>query len=188
MFPLVGEGDVMYEGRRMSAHQALSQAGISPLSLQAKEGLALINGTQAMTAVGALACLEAEQLAYESEWIASMTIEALYGILDAFDARIHEARGFSEQAEVAERMRRYLAGSQLATRQGERRVQDTYSLRCIPQVHGASLRALRYVKETLEIEMNAATDNPRWRSWPTSANAASNGSSIRSLTKACRRF
>lgn len=157
---LVGEGDVMYEGRRMSAHQALSQAGISPLSLQAKEGLALINGTQAMTAVGALACLEAEQLAYESEWIASMTIEALYGILDAFDARIHEARGFSEQAEVAERMRRYLAGSQLATRQGERRVQDAYSLRCIPQVHGASLRALRYVKETLEIEMNAATDNP----------------------------
>ncbi|KPD00218.1 Histidine ammonia-lyase [Geobacillus sp. BCO2] len=104
--------------------------------------------------------MEAEQLAYDSEWIAALTIEALYGIVDAFDARIHEARGFSEQVEVAERLRRYLEGSQLATRQGERRVQDAYSLRCIPQVHGASLRALRYVKETLEIEMNAATDNP----------------------------
>lgn len=157
---LVGEGDVMYEGRRMSAHQALSKAGISPLSLQAKEGLALINGTQAMTAVGALAYLEAEQLAYDSEWIAALTTEALYGIVDAFDARIHAARGFQEQAEVAERLRRYLAGSQLTTRQGGRRVQDAYSIRCLPQVHGASLRALRYVKETLEIEMNAATDNP----------------------------
>ncbi len=157
---LVGEGEVMYQGRRMPAAQALSQAGIPPLSLKEKEGLALINGTQAMTAVGILACLAAEQLAYDSERIAALTVEALYGVTDAFDARIHEARGFPEQAEVAERMRRYLAGSQLTTRQGERRVQDAYSIRCIPQVHGASLRALRYVKETLEIEMNAATDNP----------------------------
>lgn len=157
---LVGEGEVMYQGRRMPAAQALSQAGIPPLSLKEKEGLALINGTQAMTAVGILACLAAEQLAYDSERIAALTVEALYGVTDAFDARIHEARGFPEQAEVAERMRRYLAGCQLTTRQGERRVQDAYSIRCIPQVHGASLRALRYVKETLEIEMNAATDNP----------------------------
>lgn len=157
---LVGEWEVVYQGRRMPTVQALLQAGIPPLSLKEKEGLALINGTQAMTAVGILACLAAEQLAYDSERIAALTIEALYGVTDAFDARIHEARGFPEQAEVAERMRRYLAGSQLTTRQGERRVQDAYSIRCIPQVHGASLRALRYVKETLEIEMNAATDNP----------------------------
>ncbi|ABO65744.1 MULTISPECIES: histidine ammonia-lyase [Geobacillus] len=157
---LVGEGEVMYQGQRMPAIQALSQAGIPPLSLKEKEGLALINGTQAMTAMGVIAYLEAEQLAYDSEWIAALTIEALYGVIDAFDARIHEARGFLEQAEVAERLRRYLDGSQLITRQGERRVQDAYSIRCIPQVHGASLRALRYVKETLEIEMNAATDNP----------------------------
>jgi len=157
---LAGEGEVMYQGQQMPAAQALLQAGVPRISLKEKEGLALINGTQAMTAVGILAYLEAEQFAYDSERIAALTIEALYGVTDAFDARIHEARGFPEQAEVAKRMRRYLIGSRLTTRQGERRVQDAYSIRCIPQVHGASFRALRYVKETLEIEMNAATDNP----------------------------
>ncbi len=157
---LLGEGEVFYRGRRMPALAALTQAGIAPLSLKAKEGLALINGTQAMTAMGVVGYLEAEQLAYESELIAALTMEGLRGIIDAFDERVHLVRGYRQQTEVAKRIRSYLAGSKLTTTQGELRVQDAYSLRCIPQVHGASWQALDYVKEKLEIEINAATDNP----------------------------
>jgi len=157
---LLGEGEVFYRGQRVQAIEALSKEGIVPITLKAKEGLALINGTQAMTSVGVVGYLEAERLAYESELIAAMTIEGLRGIIDAFDERIHLARGYKQQVEVAARIRDYLADSKLTTRQGELRVQDAYSLRCIPQVHGASWQALDYVKEKLEIEMNAATDNP----------------------------
>ncbi|MEH7110479.1 MULTISPECIES: histidine ammonia-lyase [Bacillaceae] len=157
---LIGEGEVFYKGQRMTASTALQQEGISPITLEAKEGLALINGTQAMTAMGVVGYLEAEQLAYESELIASMTIEGLNGIIDAFAEEIHVARGYQQQIETAARIRQYLSDSLLTTQQGEIRVQDAYSLRCIPQVHGASWQALDYVKEKLEIEMNAATDNP----------------------------
>ncbi|WP_027410760.1 histidine ammonia-lyase [Anoxybacteroides tepidamans] len=157
---LLGEGDVFYRGQRMPAMEALTKEGIAPIVLKAKEGLALINGTQAMTAMGVVGYLEAEQLAYESEMIAALTMEGLRGIIDAFDERIHLARGYKQQMDVAERIRHYLADSELTTKQGELRVQDAYSLRCIPQVHGASWQALDYVKEKLEIEMNAATDNP----------------------------
>ncbi|NUK31649.1 histidine ammonia-lyase [Parageobacillus sp. VR-IP] len=157
---LAGEGEVFYHGRRMTAFEAMAKEGIAPIVLKAKEGLALINGTQAMTAMGVVAYIEAEKLAYESELIAAMTMEGLRGIIDALDERIHVARGFSQQIDVAMRIRGYLAGSQLVTKQGELRVQDAYSLRCIPQVHGASWQALEYVKEKLEIEINAATDNP----------------------------
>jgi histidine ammonia-lyase len=110
--------------------------------------------------VGAVAYLEAENLALQAEGIAAITMEALQGIVDALDEDIHVARGYPEQVEVARRMRALLDGSRLVTRQGELRVQDAYSLRCIPQVFGASWQALGYVKEKLEIEMNAATDNP----------------------------
>ncbi|AXH99599.1 histidine ammonia-lyase [Sporosarcina sp. PTS2304] len=157
---LMGEGEVFYEGERMEASIALAKEGIEPVILKAKEGLALINGTQAMTAMGLVNYIEAEQLAYQTEAISTLTLEGLRGIVDAFDADVHEARGYSQQTAVAERMRRMFAGSQLTTRQGEIRVQDAYSLRCIPQVHGASWQVLDYVKEKLEIEMNAATDNP----------------------------
>lgn len=157
---LIGEGEVFYKGNRMDAHCALQQEGILPVTLEAKEGLALINGTQAMTAMGVVGYLEAEQLAYVSELIASMTIEGLNGIIDAFVEEIHLARGYKQQIDTAARIRRYLKDSRLTTLQGELRVQDAYSLRCIPQVHGASWQALDYVKEKLEIEMNAATDNP----------------------------
>jgi histidine ammonia-lyase len=157
---LLGEGEVFYHGQRVPAIEALAKEGITPLTLKAKEGLALINGTQAMTAMGVVGYLEAEQLAYESEVIAALTIEGLRGIIDAFDERVHLARGYKQQTEVAARIRDYLTDSQLITRQGELRVQDAYSLRCIPQVHGASWQALDYVKEKLEIEINAATDNP----------------------------
>lgn len=157
---LMGEGEVFYEGERMEASVALAKEGIEPVTLKAKEGLALINGTQAMTAMGLVNYIEAEQLAYQTEAIATMTLEGLRGIVDAFDEDVHLARGYRQQTEVAERMRRMFTGSRLTTRQGELRVQDAYSLRCIPQVHGASWQVLDYVKEKLEIEMNAATDNP----------------------------
>ena len=157
---LIGEGEVFYKGQRMEAAAALQQEGILPITLEAKEGLALINGTQAMTAMGAVGYLEAEQLAFQSELIASLTIEGLTGIIDAFADEIHQARGYAQQIETAARIRNYLRDSQLTTSQGELRVQDAYSIRCIPQVHGASWQALDYVREKLEIELNAATDNP----------------------------
>ncbi|WML49877.1 histidine ammonia-lyase [Neobacillus sp. PS3-34] len=157
---LIGEGEVFYKGKRMDTKDAFQEEGIFPIILEAKEGLALINGTQAMTAMGVIAYLEAEQLAKQSELIASMTIEGLNGIIDAFAEEIHIARGYRQQIETAARIRGYLSDSKLTTRQGEIRVQDAYSLRCIPQVHGASWQALDYVKEKLEIEINAATDNP----------------------------
>lgn len=157
---LLGEGTVFYKGNIIPAKEALAAEEISPITLQAKEGLALINGTQAMTAMGVVAYLEAEQLAFQSEWIASLTMEGLRGIIDAFDEDIHLARGYQEQIQVAERIRSILSGSKLITKQGELRVQDAYSLRCIPQVHGATWQTLQYVKDKLEIEINAATDNP----------------------------
>ncbi len=157
---LLGEGEVFYKGKRRPALEALQAEGIESIKLSAKEGLALINGTQAMTAMGAVGYLEAEKLAYQAEQIAAVTMEGLRGIIDAFDDDIHQARGYQEQIDVAYRMRAYLTGSKLITKQGELRVQDAYSLRCIPQVHGATWQTLQYVKDKLEIEINAATDNP----------------------------
>lgn len=157
---LIGEGKVFYDGKICKAEEAFQNEGIKPVVLKAKEGLALINGTQAMTSMGVINWLEANDLAYLSEQIAALTMEGLEGIIDAFHPAIHEARGYPQQIAVAERMRKLLEGSQLITRQGEKRVQDAYSLRCIPQVHGASWQALDYVREKLEIEVNAATDNP----------------------------
>ncbi|WP_407407918.1 histidine ammonia-lyase [Peribacillus sp.] len=157
---LVGEGEVFYKGEIVNASVAMKLESISPIELEAKEGLALINGTQAMTAMGVVAFLEAEKIGWLSEAIAAMTVEALNGIIDTFDERIHLARGYPEQIAVAKRMRKWLEGSRLTSRQGEIRVQDAYSLRCIPQVLGASWQVFGYVKEKLQIEMNAATDNP----------------------------
>ncbi|WP_339262851.1 histidine ammonia-lyase [Solibacillus sp. FSL W7-1472] len=157
---VIGEGDVYVNGVMRPSHEVFERRGLPEIELQAKEGLALINGTQAMNAQGVVNYLEAEKLAYASEWIAAMTMESLYGIIDAFHPAVHEARGMQEQMAVAERMRDWLKDSKLITHQGEKRVQDPYSLRCIPQIHGASWQVLNYVKEKLEIEMNAATDNP----------------------------
>ncbi|MDQ0484453.1 histidine ammonia-lyase [Alkalihalobacillus hemicentroti] len=160
VLPLLGEGEVIYLGNRTKTETVLQSLALQPLKLTAKEGLALINGTQAMSAMGAVTFIEAEKLALEADGIAALTLEGLRGIRTAFDEEIHLARGYKEQCEVAARIRGLLQGSQLVTDQGELRVQDAYSLRCIPQVHGTSWQALRYVKEKLEIEMNAATDNP----------------------------
>ncbi|MCQ6563028.1 histidine ammonia-lyase [Paenibacillus mendelii] len=157
---LVGEGEADYKGRRMIGGEALKQAGLQPIRLQAKEGLALINGTQAMTAIGTMAYLEAERLANLADGVAALTLEGLRGIVDAFLPESHQVRPYPEQKQVADRILGWVEGSQLTTSQGELRTQDAYSLRCIPQVHGAIQQVLAYVKDKLLIEINSATDNP----------------------------
>ncbi|GFN31413.1 histidine ammonia-lyase [Paenibacillus xylaniclasticus] len=157
---IVGEGEAYFKGERLPGGEAMKRAGLTPIVLESKEGLALINGTQVMTAVGALACFDAERLADWADNAVALTAEALYGVRDAFDDRTHAIRPHKGQRASAARIRRLVAGSQLMTNQGERRVQDAYSLRCAPQVHGASRDAIAYVREKLEIEMNSATDNP----------------------------
>ena len=157
---LIGEGSVYYQGKEVDSRYVLQQLDRQPLQLQAKEGLALINGTQAMTAQGVINYIEAASLGYQTEWIAALTHQALNGITDAYNAHVHKVRNFDEQTAVAERMLDWLEGSELTTRQGEIRVQDAYTLRCIPQIHGASFQVFQYVKEQLEREMNAANDNP----------------------------
>jgi len=161
---LIGEGEAWWEGQRVSGREALEASGISPLRLAPKEGLALINGTQAMTAVGLLAHRAATYLAEAADCAASLTMQALRGIEDAFDDHLQQVRGYPEQIEVASRIREWTEGSRLT--QDSRtaitcgKVQDAYAIRCVPQVHGASLRVLRQVEDTLKIEMNAVTDNP----------------------------
>jgi len=159
--PIIGLGEVIYKGKRMDTMDAFNELGINPIKrLKAKEGLSLINGTQAMTSVGAITLYDAFRLYKLSNISLSMTIEATNGILDAFDPRVHTARGQLGQIEVAKEILTFLEGSSYTTRQGELRMQDAYSIRCAPQVHGAVLDALNFVKEKVEIEMNAVTDNP----------------------------
>lgn len=157
---LIGEGQVTYRGEQLDSSDVLRSLKRKPLQLQAKEGLALINGTQAMTAQGVITYIETESIGYQAEWIAALTHQALNGITDAYHEAVHRVRNFEEQTEVARRMSDWLEGSKLTTRQGEVRVQDPYTLRCIPQIHGASFQVFNYVREKLEFEMNAANDNP----------------------------
>jgi histidine ammonia-lyase len=158
---LIGEGEVFYRGRRTSAKSAFTRARLSPVRLAPKEGIALINGTQVMTAIGALALLDAERLAVAADIVGSMTLEALQGSHRAFDRRIHDARPQRGQGASAANLRRLLAGSAIERAHADcGRVQDAYSLRCMPQVHGAARDTLRFVREVLEIEVNASTDNP----------------------------
>ncbi len=158
---LIGEGDCEFKGQAMKAAEALRSAELEPVTLGAKEGLALINGTQLMTGIAGLALLEAETLARTADVVAAMTVDALLGTDVAFDPRIHAARPHAGQAASARNLKRLLAGS--ALRESHRncgRVQDAYSLRCTPQVHGAARDTLAFVRRTIEIEMNSATDNP----------------------------
>lgn len=157
---LIGEGKAQFRGGRMSGDAALRAAGLTPVRLQAKEGLALINGTQAMTAVGSLTLAEAINLGVAADAAVTLTMEALQGIITAFDPTLLSTRNHREQIDVAERIRRSLNGSQRITTQGQLRVQDAYSIRCVPQVHGASWQAVKYVQDRLDVELNSATDNP----------------------------
>lgn len=159
--PIIGLGEVIYNGKRMDTMKAFKEANIVPIkSLRAKEGLSLINGTQAMTSVGAVTLYDAFRLYRLSNISLSMTLEATEGIIDAFDPRVHIARGQIGQIEAAKEILVNIEGSSYTTKQGEKRMQDAYSIRCAPQVHGAALDALMFVKEKVEIEMNAVTDNP----------------------------
>jgi histidine ammonia-lyase len=159
--PIIGLGEVFYQGERLDAVLGLKRAGITPLkSLKAKEGLSLINGTQAMTSVGAIALLEAKNLIDLSMYGLAFTMQALEGIDEVFNDKIHKARNQIGQIKVSKAMLEILSESRLTTKQGEKRVQDGYSLRCSPQVIGASLDAVEYCQNVIEREMNAVTDNP----------------------------
>ncbi len=159
--PIIGLGECFYHGKRMKSIEAFQNAGIKHIdSLRAKEGLALINGTQAMTSIAALNVYDGLKLSEISNLSLALSFEALNGIIDAYDADAHFIRGQYGQIEIAKRVRELLNDSNLVTRQGEMRIQDAYSLRCAPQVHGATLDALLHVKKIVEIEMNAVTDNP----------------------------
>jgi histidine ammonia-lyase len=159
---LIGEGEAFYNGERMPSGDALQKAGLKPASLEAKEGLALLNGTQAMHAVGGLALFRAKRLARVADIAGAMTLEALKGTPTAFDARIHQARPHPGQQAVADHLRHLLRESEIRQSHlaNDPRVQDAYSLRCMPQVHGAARGALDHCEEVLEIESASATDNP----------------------------
>ncbi len=157
---MFGEGEAIYEGEKITGKEAMDKAGIPTIELTSKEGLALINGTQVMTSVGALVIYDALNLSKMADLSAGLTNEALNGIVDAYDHKVHAVRKQNGQINTAKNLLTILEGSKNTTRQGEIRVQDAYSLRCTPQVHGASKDCLAYVREKVEIEMNAATDNP----------------------------
>lgn len=159
---VIGEGEAFYAGERMPSADALKRANIEPLQLEAKEGIALLNGTQAMAAVGGLALYRAERVAQLADVAGAMTLEALKGTPVAFDERIHAARPQLFQIEVAAHLRELLRDSEIREShlQNDPRVQDAYCLRCMPQVHGAARAALRHARDVVEIETGSATDNP----------------------------
>lgn len=160
--PLIGRGRAEVGGEILDGAAALTRVGLEPLHLEAKEGLALLNGTQLMSAIGALFIEDADRLARTASIIAAMSVEALLGTDVAFAAAYHAARPHPGQGQVAAELRGLLAGSELqhAHHGQAHKVQDPYSLRCVPQVHGASRDALGYVRGVLQVEINSATDNP----------------------------
>ncbi len=158
---LMGEGEAVYRGRRMPGGEALRAAGIEPVVLEAKEGLALINGTQMMTAVGVLSLLEAENISKAADIAGAQAVEALRGTRTPYFDITHKVRPHPGQMATARNLLRLLEDSEIMTsHEGCGKVQDAYSLRCAPQVHGAAKDALAFVRNTLEVEVNAATDNP----------------------------
>jgi len=157
---LIGEGEAEFQGKHLPGGEALRRAGLQPLALEAKEGLALTNGTALMTALAALTTREAENLSAVADIAGCLSLEALHGTPKAFDARIHAARPHPRQIECAAYLRRLIEGSQFTRPDDPLNVQDAYTLRCIPQVHGAVRDAILYSRWMTEIELNSATDNP----------------------------
>ncbi len=158
---LIAEGEAWFQGKRIPAAEALRLADVKPLVLAAKETISLINGTQAMLAVGLLATLQATILADTADVLGALVVDALKGTDVAFDDRIHQARPHPGQLHVAANLRRMLEGSTIReSHRGCGKVQDAYSLRCIPQVHGAVRDTLAHCREVFEVEMNSAVDNP----------------------------
>src|SRR6185437_6132507 len=159
---VIGEGEAYFQGERLPGAEALRRAGLKPLALAAKEGLALLNGTQAMTAVGALAIARARRLVQLADLAGAMSLEALRGTPAAFDMRIQQLRPHAGQLAAAEHLLRLVAGSEIreSHRTQDTRVQDAYCLRCMPQVHGAVRDVLDHAAHILKIESGAVTDNP----------------------------
>jgi len=157
---LVGAGEAFYRGKRMSGAEALRRAGLAPIALGAKEGLALINGTAVMAAIGALTTWRAEQLSRVADIAGALSLEALHGVLWAFDERIHAVRPHRHQIDCAAHLRSLIEGSEYLRPNDSPDVQDAYSLRCIPQVHGAVRAAISHARQVMETELNSATDNP----------------------------
>ena len=157
---MLGEGHAEYNGEVITGKQAMERAKIPTIELAAKEGLALINGTQIMTAIGCLAVFDAKNLAKTADIIGAMTCEAQLGIKKAFDCKIHALRGHKGQIDVAKNLLSILKDSKLAFDTNPNKVQDAYSIRCMPQIHGASRDAIEYVWNAVSREINAVTDNP----------------------------
>ncbi len=160
---MIGEGEAIFKGKRMPGGESLKAAGIKPVALEAKEGIALNNGTQAMTAVGVLVLYDAEVLADTADVAIAMSCEAIKGKSAAFEPAVHMLRPHAGQIVSARNIRKMIQGSSLVNvKDGDTKgkVQDSYSIRCAPQVHGASRDALAYVRSVLETEINSATDNP----------------------------
>lgn len=158
---LLGKGKAEYQGKIVTGQEALEKAGIEPVKLQAKEGLALNNGTQVMTAITALSLMEAEKLAKTADITAAMSIDALLGTRAAFDPLIHKLRPYQGQKDSAANIYKLMENSELNLSHLDcPNVQDAYSIRCSPQVHGAVRETLTYVKNIVEVEINAVTDNP----------------------------
>ena len=158
---LIGEGEVFSASAKVTGREVLDGLGIAPLKLQAKEGLALLNGTQATLAAGIISWRRAKQLLDLSDLAGAMSLEALKGSPVAYDSRIHQARPHRGQVEVAARLSRFLRDSEIRQSHIDcGRIQDAYSLRCIPQVHGPVRESLEYVRNVTAVELNSATDNP----------------------------
>lgn len=157
---LLGAGEAECCGRVMTGSEALARAGLAPATLAAKEGLALTNGTAMMCALGALAVERAEMLSAVADIAGSLSLEALDGTLLAFDERIQAVRPHPRQVDCARHLRRLLADSDFTRRHDPGNIQDAYTLRCMPQVHGAARDAIAYARWVIEIELNSVTDNP----------------------------
>jgi histidine ammonia-lyase len=158
---LVGLGEAFVEGVRMPGAQALDACALKPLELQAGEGLALVNGTQVTTAIGGLAVYDAWRLSRMADVAAAMSLEVLLGSRTEFDPRVHALRPHPGQAAAADNMRRMIQDSEIMSSHGDcGRIQDAYTLRCSPQVHGASKDAIAYTRQVVETEMNSSTNNP----------------------------
>ena len=157
---MIGLGEAEHRGERLPGAEALRRAGLQPVELAEKEGLALTNGTALMAALSALLVVGAENAAKVADIAGALSLEALHGTLDAFDPRLHAVRPHPRQMEAAAYLRRVLEGSTFARRHDPLNVQDAYTLRCMPQVHGACRDAILYARWVTEIELNSATDNP----------------------------
>ena len=157
--PLIGMGEVMFEGKKISALDALNKTGLKPVALKSKEGLALLNGTQFMSAYGVYCLHKAYQLERIADVVASISLEAFDGRIEPFNHLIHQIRPHNGQIKTASRFRELLHGSEMISRT-KQHVQDPYAFRCVPQVHGASKDTINYVASVFETEINSVTDNP----------------------------